>query len=51
VTRYPHYRVVNLDKLDYCSSLHNLDPVAGAHNYSFVKARTHNAGRGRGVGG
>ncbi len=37
VKKYPNYRIVNFDKLDYCSSLKNLDSIADAPNYSFVK--------------
>ena len=33
----PRYHVVNLDKLDECSSLHNLRAVAGAPNYRFIR--------------
>jgi len=40
VKKYPHYKIVNLDKLDYCSSLKNLEAVAGYPNYTFVKVRT-----------
>ena len=36
-TRYPEYRVVVLDKLDYCASMHNLDAVRGLPNFRFVK--------------
>ena len=35
--RYPDYQVINLDKLDYCSSLRTLEPLAGAVNYEFVR--------------
>ena len=34
---YPEYNIVNMDKLDYCASLKNLEAVAGAPNYRFVK--------------
>jgi len=37
VKRYPQYKVVNLDKLDYCSSLLNLKEIENAPNYKFVK--------------
>lgn len=37
VRKYPQYKVVNFDKLDYCSSLKNLEPIADMPNYSFVK--------------
>jgi dTDP-glucose 4,6-dehydratase len=39
VKKYPQYRIVNFDKLDYCSSLKNLESVSGAPNYTFVKVR------------
>ena len=37
VTRYPHYRIVNLDLLTYAGNLSNLADVADASNYVFVK--------------
>jgi len=37
VKKYPHYKIVNLDKLDYCSSLLNLKDIENAPNYKFVK--------------
>lgn len=39
VNRYPEYKVVVLDKLDYCSNLKNLLPVmgSGGNNFKFVK--------------
>jgi UDP-glucose 4,6-dehydratase len=37
VHKYPEYKIVNYDKLDYCSSFKNLAPVASAPNYKFVK--------------
>jgi UDP-glucose 4,6-dehydratase len=37
--RYPNYRIVNFDKLDYCSSLKNLEAIQDAKNYTFVKVR------------
>ena len=37
VRRYPQYRIVVLDKLDYCSNLKNLEPSAGRPNFKFVK--------------
>lgn len=40
VTRYPHYKVVILDKLDYCSSLENLKQVKDAKNCKFIKVGT-----------
>lgn len=36
VKKYPHILWVNLDRLDYCASLKNVN-VADAHNYRFVK--------------
>jgi hypothetical protein len=35
--KYPHYKIVNFDKLDYCSSLKNLAEVESLPNYLFVK--------------
>ncbi|BAM80401.1 dTDP-glucose 4,6-dehydratase [Cyanidioschyzon merolae strain 10D] len=37
VSRYPHYRVTVLDKLDYCSSLSNLAQVANRPNFKFIR--------------
>ncbi|MCH5284258.1 MAG: dTDP-glucose 4,6-dehydratase [Akkermansiaceae bacterium] len=37
VRRYPHYSILNLDKLTYAGNLANLEDVAGAPNYSFVR--------------
>lgn len=37
VTRYPRYRVVNLDKLTYAGNLENLKDIEGMPNYQFVK--------------
>ena len=37
VRKYPQYKIVNFDKLDYCSSLKNIESIADAPNYSFVK--------------
>lgn len=37
VKTYPQYKVVVLDKLDYCGSLKHLETVASYPNYSFVK--------------
>ncbi len=39
VKKYPSYRIVNFDKLDYCSSLKNLESISDAPNYTFVKVR------------
>ena len=38
VNRYPHYRIVNLDKLTYAGNLANLLDVREKSNYRFVKA-------------
>lgn len=37
-TNYPHYRIVNLDKLTYAGNLANLLDVRDKPNYRFVKA-------------
>ncbi len=36
IRRYPHYRIINYDKLTYAGSLSNLADVQDAPNYSFV---------------
>lgn len=38
VTKYPHYRIVNIDSLTYAGNLANLKDVENADNYTFVKA-------------
>jgi len=38
VTKYPEYRIVNLDKLTYAGNLENLKDVETHSNYEFVKA-------------
>ena len=35
--KYPHYKVVVYDKLDYCSCLANLGEIARLKNFKFVK--------------
>ncbi|CAL5023004.1 unnamed protein product [Urochloa decumbens] len=35
--KYPDYKIVVLDKLDYCSNLKNLLPVSSSPNFKFVK--------------
>ena len=35
--KYPQYKVITFDKLDYCSSLRNLDAVKSFPNHKFVK--------------
>jgi len=37
VKKYPEYRVVVLDKLDYCASLNNLKLVNSRPNFKFIK--------------
>jgi len=37
VTKYPEYRIINLDKLTYAGNLENLRDVESASNYRFVK--------------
>lgn len=36
--RYPDYRIIGIDKMSYCSSLKNLDPVMNLNNFEFIKA-------------
>jgi dTDP-glucose 4,6-dehydratase len=38
VTRYPEYKIVNLDALTYAGNLENLKDIEQAPNYSFEKA-------------
>ncbi|XP_026639084.1 dTDP-D-glucose 4,6-dehydratase isoform X1 [Microtus ochrogaster] len=37
VEDYPNYLIINLDKLDYCASLKNLEPVSNKQNYKFIQ--------------
>ena len=37
VNRYPQYKIVVLDKLDYCASLNNLKTIKDKPNFKFVK--------------
>lgn len=37
VNNYPEYKVVVLDKLDYCASLNNLRSIKDKPNFKFVK--------------
>ncbi|CAH9104325.1 unnamed protein product [Cuscuta epithymum] len=37
IRSYPDYKIVVLDKLDYCSSLKNLHPSRASPNFKFVK--------------
>ena len=38
VTKYPQYRIINLDALTYAGNLENLRDIEDAPNYTFVKA-------------
>lgn len=38
VTKYPDYRIVNLDKLTYAGNLANLKDIEDCANYTFVRA-------------
>ncbi|PTS95781.1 dTDP-glucose 4,6-dehydratase [Pedobacter sp. HMWF019] len=38
VTNYPHYEIVNLDKLTYAGNLANLKDIEDRPNYRFIKA-------------
>ena len=48
VKKYPQYKIVNFDKLDYCASLVNIEEIAAYPNYTFVKV---GVPLGRGWGG
>ncbi|GIV28775.1 MAG: dTDP-glucose 4,6-dehydratase [Bacteroidia bacterium] len=37
VTKYPEYKIVNLDKLTYAGNLENLRDIENAPNYKFIK--------------
>jgi dTDP-glucose 4,6-dehydratase len=37
VTKYPEYKIVNLDNLTYAGNLENLKDIENASNYTFVK--------------
>ena len=37
VTRYPHYKIINLDALTYAGNLENLKDIEEASNYTFEK--------------
>lgn len=37
VTRYPQYRIFNLDKLTYAGNLENLRDIENASNYTFIR--------------
>lgn len=38
VNKYPHYRIINLDKLTYAGNLENLRDIENMPNYLFVRA-------------
>lgn len=38
VTKYPNYKIINLDALTYAGNLENLRDIEGHDNYTFVKA-------------
>ncbi|MBK7483487.1 MAG: dTDP-glucose 4,6-dehydratase [Flavobacteriales bacterium] len=44
VTKYPQYRIINLDVLTYAGNLENLRDVERAPNYTFVKTDIRDAG-------
>ncbi|KAB1267484.1 dTDP-D-glucose 4; 6-dehydratase [Camelus dromedarius] len=37
VEDYPNYMIINLDKLDYCASLKNLETISNKQNYKFIQ--------------
>lgn len=37
VRKYPQYKIVNMDRLDYCSCIENLDVIKDFKNYKFVQ--------------
>ncbi|XP_045695251.1 dTDP-D-glucose 4,6-dehydratase isoform X2 [Phyllostomus hastatus] len=37
VEDYPNYMIINLDKLDYCASLKNLETICNKQNYKFIQ--------------
>jgi len=37
VNKYPHYHIINLDKLTYAGNLENLKDIEDSSNYTFVK--------------
>lgn len=37
IRKYPDYKIITLDKLDYCSNLKNLLPARSSQNFKFVK--------------
>ena len=43
VKKYPHYKILNLDKLTYAGNLANLRDIEKEKNYSFIRADIVNA--------
>jgi len=37
VKKYPQYKIVNLDRLDYCSCIENLQEIENYPNYKFIR--------------
>src|SRR5215213_6873649 len=37
ITKYPHYKIINLDALTYAGNLENLKDIEDAPNYVFEK--------------
>ena len=37
VTKYPQYQIYNLDALTYAGNLENIEDIANAENYTFIK--------------
>ncbi|KAL5861953.1 hypothetical protein ACOSQ3_003244 [Xanthoceras sorbifolium] len=37
IRNYPNYKIIVLDKLDYCSNLKNLNPSESSPNFKFIK--------------
>lgn len=38
IQKYPHYQIINLDKLTYAGNLENLKAIENASNYRFIQA-------------
>ena len=38
IQKYPHYQIINLDKLTYAGNLENLKAIENAPNYRFIQA-------------
>ncbi|MGB0393395.1 MAG: dTDP-glucose 4,6-dehydratase, partial [Flavobacteriaceae bacterium] len=43
VQRYPSYHIINLDALTYAADLSNLEAIAHAPNYTFIKGDINNS--------